>query len=802
MVQRSPSISELSIEVGAIQKPSLKRRASTPGTPESPGAPPSSTVIGEPEWYRRVCLHPHSKPRIAWDLCSMTFLLYNAFIVPLRICFDITDYCPEGIWIFESVTDWFFVRAALFIFIPFALRSHTPMHSPTQVTDIFTNFFTAVMMEVELRGRFELVAVARPGLVAREYLKSWFLLDFFSSIPIDFFVSLSTYGCGYVPGEGVTHNSGAALVKILRVVKLVKLLKLVRLLKINKFIAELKDHYPIPEIAIKGVQCIAYVCFAGHVTACLWYLVGRLSYTMEIERMSALNLTYSEWAAEIKTVSWLQGSHLSPANPLDRGLFWSELGPPYVASIYWAFTTMTSTGYGDLIPSSESERAFAVVAMILGTSVFGYVIGSMTAILTTQQNVDGGMEMKMTALNAYMADRNIPHQLAVRVRKHFRYYWSRALISSDDDSTLLNSLSYGLREEILHFLYKNTIETHPLLKRWSRAQDGFVEMLLRVTTPLNVSADEFILQQGKPAADMFFILSGKVSVLYRANTNTLDDNPQNNLALTRSRTKHRRYGDEIATLSDGEYFGEIAILDKCLTQHDMTGEISAAGGRAMSKRVRGLSRNIMEAAKQAQERAEEERRHAEADVLLLPGSKAFLRTASIMAKTEVELLTLKDHDLVELMAIYTRIRLEMHATARQRLLHTEEIDAHARTSTGRWESVRKAVGGQAELRQSELTEKKRSERKSEEGEEGLYSPTSAASTSEEEPPAKYVARLLDEFEAQQAKQFALQQKQLRSLRESLSPFLSQQGGEAALVVNGSEGGKGMSPSTPEVGGWV
>ena len=133
MVQRSPSISELSIEVGAIQKPSLKRRASTPGTPESPGAPPSSTVIGEPEWYRRVCLHPHSKPRIAWDLCSMTFLLYNAFIVPLRICFDITDYCPEGIWIFESVTDWFFVRAD-FIFIPFALRSHAH-HAITHTGD-------------------------------------------------------------------------------------------------------------------------------------------------------------------------------------------------------------------------------------------------------------------------------------------------------------------------------------------------------------------------------------------------------------------------------------------------------------------------------------------------------------------------------------------------------------------------------------------------------------------------------------------------------------------------------------------
>ena len=67
-------------------------------------------VIGEPEWYRRISIHPHSAGRVSWDTVSMIFLLYNAFIVPLRICFDVTDYCPSSIWIFESVTDWFFVR--------------------------------------------------------------------------------------------------------------------------------------------------------------------------------------------------------------------------------------------------------------------------------------------------------------------------------------------------------------------------------------------------------------------------------------------------------------------------------------------------------------------------------------------------------------------------------------------------------------------------------------------------------------------------------------------------------------------
>ena len=67
-------------------------------------------VKGSPEWYRRMSIHPHSQKRIAWDTVSMFFLFYNAFIVPLRLTFDVTDYCPTPIWFFEAFTDLFFVR--------------------------------------------------------------------------------------------------------------------------------------------------------------------------------------------------------------------------------------------------------------------------------------------------------------------------------------------------------------------------------------------------------------------------------------------------------------------------------------------------------------------------------------------------------------------------------------------------------------------------------------------------------------------------------------------------------------------
>ena len=97
-------------------------------------------VIGSPEWYRRLCVHPHSATRVIWDSVSMVFLLYNAFIVPLRLCFDVTDYCPSPIFIFESITDAFFVRPPLLTPPPSPLRRPHPTpvtprhrHAPASV---------------------------------------------------------------------------------------------------------------------------------------------------------------------------------------------------------------------------------------------------------------------------------------------------------------------------------------------------------------------------------------------------------------------------------------------------------------------------------------------------------------------------------------------------------------------------------------------------------------------------------------------------------------------------------------------
>jgi voltage-gated potassium channel Kch len=57
----------------------------------------------------------------------------------------------------------------------------------------------------------------------------------------------------------------------------------------------------------------------------------------------------------------------------------------FTDSIYWTVTTMTSTGYGDILPATDSERIFAAFVMLAGKLLYGFIIGNITSTMVRSE---------------------------------------------------------------------------------------------------------------------------------------------------------------------------------------------------------------------------------------------------------------------------------------------------------------------------------------------------------------------------------------------------------------------------------
>ena len=65
--------------------------------------------------------------------------------------------------------------------------------------------------------------------------------------------------------------------------------------------------------------------------------------------------------------------------------FFLEPGPGLFASFYWAITTLSTVGYGDIVPGNTDARLVAMAAMFIQIFLLGYLISVITTAVTTEQ---------------------------------------------------------------------------------------------------------------------------------------------------------------------------------------------------------------------------------------------------------------------------------------------------------------------------------------------------------------------------------------------------------------------------------
>ena len=138
-------------------------------------------------------------------------------------------------------------------------------------------------------------------------------------------------------------------------------MRLLRVFKLKKLVYKFEEFFLDDTVALilDMIKLLGVIFFIAHWVACFFYFVA-------------------DYEEDTDPNSWIIRANLIDKDPITY---------KYVFSLYWAFMTMTTVGYGDLAPVTMSEQIYGIVAMIIACGVFAYVVGSIGTIVNRSSTI-------------------------------------------------------------------------------------------------------------------------------------------------------------------------------------------------------------------------------------------------------------------------------------------------------------------------------------------------------------------------------------------------------------------------------
>lgn len=311
---------------------------------------------------------------------------------------------------------------------------------------------------------------------------------------------LSRHLIASFPGDlipQIWHSNSLYIVALWRLPRLLRLPQFYRVF--NKW----EININIDPTLIRMCKLLISIALITHWVACGWFFIG------------SLESNFQE--------SWLIKESLESAS----------IRAQYITCLYWAITTLTTVGYGDIAPSTEIERIFTLMVMFLGISMYAYTIGNVSSLISNLDAAKARYRQKLDQMKIYMRENKIPHKLQQKIGEYYQYIWIENRYLRDYD--ILEELPYPLKTKLALQLHKEVIEKVPIFKG---STPQFIEEIVMALKPEILPPNEYIIREGNLGNEMYFLKRGLVQVF------------------------SEKTGSIYGNMEAGTFFGEIALVYK------------------------------------------------------------------------------------------------------------------------------------------------------------------------------------------------------------------------------------------------
>ncbi|XP_074059653.1 potassium/sodium hyperpolarization-activated cyclic nucleotide-gated channel 1 [Macrotis lagotis] len=412
-------------------------------------------------------IHPYSDFRFYWDLIMLIMMVGNLVIIPVGITF-FTE---------QTTTPW----------IIFNVASDTVF-----LLDLIMNFRTGTVNEDSSE------IILDPKVIKMNYLKSWFVVDFISSIPVDYIFLIVEKGM-----DSEVYKTARAL-RIVRFTKILSLLRLLRLSRLIRYIHQWEEifhmTYDLASAVVRIFNLIGMMLLLCHWDGCLQFLVPLLQ-DFPSDCWVSLNRMVND--------SW---------------------GKQYSYALFKAMSHMLCIGYGAQAPVSMSDLWITMLSMIVGATCYAMFVGHATALIQSLDSSRRQYQEKYKQVEQYMSFHKLPADMRQKIHDYYEHRYQGKIF---DEENILSELNDPLREEIVNFNCRKLVATMPL---FANADPNFVTAMLSKLRFEVFQPGDYIIREGAVGKKMYFIQHGVAGV------------------ITKSSKEMK--------LTDGSYFGEICLLTK------------------------------------------------------------------------------------------------------------------------------------------------------------------------------------------------------------------------------------------------